>query len=211
MPSFLPFRRSCSYVFFAPLVLCVLAWSMPRDVSAQGRKDSYTIVISKEQNACFYEIQIHADQDLFRITPGGFVHFQATGTKARVVIEKDNGVGGTAGPRKINLRDGGPGKRLTARGRRGGNTQHLVHIRCCDRFRIIGPKCSNAQDAEPKRGSFGALEFGQPGGGVFEGVLDVGGPRVPEVLGTDASGEAGSEGPEGVGTGGPTMEVDEDG
>ncbi len=210
MPSYLLSCRSCSYMFFAPLVLCVLACSMPRDVSAQGRKDSYTIVISKEQNACFYEIQNHADQDLFRITPGGFVHFQATGTRARVVIEKDNGVGGTTGARKVKLKDG-QSKRRTARSAIRRNTQHLVHIRCCDGFGIVGAGCSNPQDAEPKGGSFGALGFGPLGGGVFEGVLDVGGPRVQDVLGTDDFGEAGSEGPEGVGTGGPTMEVDEDG
>ena len=130
---------------------------------------------------------------------------------AKVVIERDNGAGGTEGARKIKLRDGGPSKRLTARGAIGRNTKHFVHIRCCDGFGILGSGCSNAQEAEPKGGSLGALEFGQLGGGVFEGVLDVEGPRVPEVLGTDASGEAGSEGPEGVGTGGPTMEVDEDG
>jgi len=144
----LPKCSGISRHFPALLVLVGLLLVVPTaDVLAQSGRESVTITVSRNAaNACVYEIDGEGqdqDQDLFLVRPNAAITFRATGTNARVDVDRE-----TRGPRKGNrglavgqsatfdLTNGGdPVVRNARRSfERPGNqsTRHKVWIFCLD-------------------------------------------------------------------------------
>ena len=92
----LPKCSGISRHFPALLVLVgVLLVVSTADVLAQSGRQSVTITVSRNAaNACVYEID-GDDQDLFLVRPNAAITFRATGTNARVDVDRE-----TRGPRK---------------------------------------------------------------------------------------------------------------
>ncbi len=132
--------------FPASLVLVGVLLVVPTaDVLAQSGRQSVTITVSRNAaNACVYEIDGEGqNQDLFLVRPNAAITFRATGTNARVEVDRE-----TRGPRKgkrglavgqsatFDLTNGGDPVVRNARrsfGRPGNqSTLHKVWIFCLD-------------------------------------------------------------------------------
>lgn len=193
LPSVCSARTVC-----CALVVLVLAGGAvsPRAASAQqgDRRAEYTIRIVKDQDACFYEIQDYPDQDVFRITPGGFVDFVVTNTDAKIEVKNAaDDTPGVAGDASIKIKQGNPTRRMTARGPKNQSTEHEVEINCCNDF--LGLFCTGSTRAIPRPNEgLGLLREGSSG---------------PELPGGPRPGEPDPDLPRRAD--GPTMKVDEDG
>jgi hypothetical protein len=133
--------------FLASLVLVgVLLLVLPADVLAQSGRESVTITVSRNgANACVYEIDGEGqDQDRFLVRPNAAITFRATGTNARVEVDRETRNGPRKGTRGLavgqsasfDLTDGGDPVVRNARrsfGQAGNqNTLHKVWILCLD-------------------------------------------------------------------------------
>jgi hypothetical protein len=169
------------------LIFCI----PPPDVAAQSRSDRYVIRVFEQADVCRYQIQDHADQDLFHIRPGGTVTIQTKEALwVDVAIQDDSrGTPGTRSRRSVALRSANDGDVITARSSLGRSTEHKVQIQCCVERREQ-EECPKWTDARPPRTAMGTGDPGLSGlpargpaaGAVTEPALPPGGPvmRVDE-------------------------------
>lgn len=191
------------------LVALVACLATPLWAQDLPKRDAYTIQVFAREGTCFYQIEDYPDQDVFVISPGGQVTLSAMGTDAKVVIEKDteDRLAGAAGDASRKIREGKPFT-FTARAPRGRSSRHQVSIRCCD-VALGGLLCSGKEDAEPVSAAqeLGGLLLnpGIPLRGVGRRLVQ------PEATGTLTFSfplfPVGST----LGSGGPAMQVDDDG
>lgn len=140
------------------VVLLSLGFLAPSGAEAQSRSDRYTINVFDDDGTCRYQIANHADQDLFRIRPGGTVTVRTKGRLwVDVSVEDDpRGTPGARSQRLMTLRRENQSNALKARSAIGRSTEHKVRIQCCP---SLGRRdeCPRWVDAQPPSRSTGAI------------------------------------------------------
>lgn len=209
-----PARRS---LFRVVLVFGMITAFLTTSALAQPRKDAHTITIFKnDKGLCVYEILDQGNQDLFRVTAGGFVTFVAVDTQVRIEIQVDAETDTTSskyGKRGVGPRDASgfildSGKRRTVRARypkapreRGFTTRHKVWITCLEGGRE-NPSLDKIRASRRGGGSENAESQG-----MNLSAVDVRGPQMPAVRVLDMT-----KLPDPLrrrATGGPEMEVED--
>ncbi|PEN11088.1 hypothetical protein CRI94_16845 [Longibacter salinarum] len=180
-------------MLYGRIALLVLAsfLLLPLEAAGQNRSDRYLIRVYDDGGTCRYQIQNHANQDLFNIRPAGTLTVASKGNLwVDVTVQDDpRGTPGTRSQRSIAVREQNGKGMVTARSAIGRSTEHKVQIQCC-LVRGSRNECPKWTDALPPDTSMGWM------------------PSVPE--GMPSSGPSATEPldpPQPPG--GPVMRVDE--
>lgn len=182
--------------FFSVALLLALLCGLTQVATAQDMKKTQKIRIFEQNDICVYEIEEQTDQDLFRIPPRGVVLFKTFDDfEVNIEIKDDpnTGVGGTQGSNTARLQGGQNIQILVVRLKQGKDSQHQVEIQCCLTKNADGTCAWTPVESASSSGL-----------GMLEPAFQQGDP----MSGPNAADSSGKNGP--VGTGGPTMEVEED-
>ncbi|MCH8124003.1 MAG: hypothetical protein IH853_12885 [Bacteroidetes bacterium] len=212
MTDFIKHKLALRSLIRVVLVFGMITLLLTESAEAQGRKNAYTITVSRnESGICVYTIENQVDQDLFKISPRGFVTFFAVDTDVSIEIERHRDAPHT-GVRGLAVRQPSAffldlGKSRTVRVRpsfprtiESRNTKHKVWITCLvDGKEILSKSEKNIEMKEsPGKVKSDDASFA---------ALDVRGPQLPAVRLPDMT-----KLPDPLRRrvpGGPTMEVDD--